>query len=318
MKAVVQNSYGSSKALSLKDIEKPIPGDNEVLVKAIAAAVNAGDLFTMKGSPYVVRFTVGFPRPKDFILGWDIAGIVESVGKNVKRFRPGDEVYGAVTGAFAEYACAEVHSFVTKPNNLDFQEAAAVPTAAVTALQRLRDGGRITRGQKVLITGASGGVGSFAVQIAKSYGAEVAGVCSSKKVDMVRSLGAEIVYPYDKKDFTESSERFDLILDNAGKYRFSAMKKVLTSNGLILPNSGHGGMGYVLKAFILASFDQHIGKMKVADLKTNDLKVIKDLIESGTIAPVIDRTFELDETPEALEYLEKGNARGKVIILINR
>jgi NADPH:quinone reductase-like Zn-dependent oxidoreductase len=317
MRAVVQNDYGSSKALSLKDVTKPVPKDNEVLVKVVAASVNAGDLFTMKGSPYMVRFTVGFPKPKDFIPGWDVAGIVDTVGRNVERFKAGDEVYAAVTGAFAEYVCAEEYLFEAKPDNLDFQAAAAVPTAAVTALQRLRDGGKITQGRKVLITGASGGVGSFAVQIARSFGAQVAGVCSSSKADLVRSIGAEVVYPYDKEDFTDTNERYDLILDNAGKNRFSDMKRILTPAGLVLPNSGHGGMGYVLKAFIAAPFDRQIGGMQVADLKTGDLKVIRELIESGAVTPVIDRTFKLEETPQALEYLENGKARGKIVIAVD-
>jgi NADPH:quinone reductase-like Zn-dependent oxidoreductase len=317
MKAIVQNDYGSSRALSLKDVAKPVPQDNEVLAKVVAASVNAGDLFALKGSPYSARFSVGFPKPKDYIPGWDVAGIVESVGRNVKRFQAGDEIYASVSSAFAEYVCAEELLFETKPGNLDFRAAAAVPTAAVTALQRLRDGGKITRGQKVLVTGASGGVGSFAVQIAKSFGAQVAGVCSSGKADLVRSVGAEVVYAYDKEDFTKSSERYNLILDNTGKNRFSDMKRVLTSTGLILPNSGHGGMGYVLRALIAAPFDRHIGEMKVADLKTGDLRVVRELIESGAVTPVVDRTFKLEETPQALEYLESGTARGKIVIAVD-
>ncbi|MFW3146897.1 MAG: NAD(P)-dependent alcohol dehydrogenase, partial [Thermoplasmatota archaeon] len=285
MKAIVQNGYGSVDFLSLKDVEKPEIKDNEVLVKVIASSVNAGDLFTVKGNPFMLRFSVGFPKPKDHILGWDVAGIVESVGKDAKKFKPGDQVYGSTDSAFAEFVVGEEVLFETKHKGLSFEEAAAIPTAALTALQRLRDGGSIRKGQKVLILGASGGVGSMAVQIARSFGCEVDGVCSSGKKDMVRSLGANKVYSYDKEDFTKSERRYDLILDNTGVNKFSDMKKVLTKNGLIMPNSGHGGMGYVIKAFAKAPFDKHVGTMKIADLKKGDLKLINGLIENGSLKP---------------------------------
>jgi NADPH:quinone reductase-like Zn-dependent oxidoreductase len=316
LKAVVQNGYGSTKYLTIKDVKKPSVKDNEVLVKVLAASVNAGDLFTVKGNPFMLRFEVGFPKPKDHILGWDVAGIVESVGKKVKRFKKGDEVYGSTKYAFAEFAAGEDIFFERKPKSFSFEEAAAIPTAALTALQRLRDGGKISKGQKVLILGASGGVGSMAVQIARSFGCEVHGVCSSSKKEMVRSLGAIRIYSYDKEDFTRSDQRYDLILDNTGRNGFSDMRRVLKKNGLILPNSGHGGMGYVTKAFAKAPFDKHIGIMKIADLKKGDLKVINRMIEKGLLKPHVDRTFSLKDTAEAMEYMDSGRVRGKVAIRI--
>lgn len=316
MKAVVQNGYGSTKYLTLKDVKKPSVKENEVLVKVLAASVNAGDLFTVKGSPFMLRFEVGFPKPKDHILGWDVAGIVDSVGKNVKRFKKGDEVYGSTKFAFAEFAAGEDIFFERKPKSLSFEEAAAIPTAALTALQRLRDGGNIRKDQKVLILGASGGVGSMAVQIARSFGCEVHGVCSSKKKDLVRSLGASRVYSYDKEDFTRSDQRYDLILDNTGRNGFSDMKRVLKKNGMIVPNSGHGGMGYVIKAFARAPFDRHVGTMKIADLKKGDLNTINGLIEDGSLRPFVDKVFSLEDTPKAIDYMDSGRVRGKIVIRI--
>jgi NADPH:quinone reductase-like Zn-dependent oxidoreductase len=314
MKAVVQNGYGKSDVLMVKEMPKPAPKDGEVLVKVTAASVNAGDLFTVQGSPYMLRFDVGFPKPKDYILGWDVTGTVEEIGSGVTRFAPGDAVFGSTNAAFAEYVVAEEAVLEFKPESLSFEEAAAVPTAALTALQRLRDGGDMKQGQKVLILGASGGVGSMAVQIAKFYGCEVHGVCSSQKTDLVRSLGAGRVYAYDKEDFTNSDERYDLILDNTGRNTFSAMKKILTENGLIMPNSGHGGMSYVIRAFARAPFDKQIGTMKIADLKKGDLLVIKDLIDAGRLKPNVDKVYSLEETPKAVEYMRQGHVRGKIVI----
>ncbi len=314
MKAIVLNGYGSTDYLNVKDVPKPDIKENEVLVRVKAASVNAGDLFAVKGSPYMIRMDVGFPKPKDYILGWDIAGIVELVGRNVGRLKPGDEVYGSVESAFAEYVVGEEILFEDKPKSLTFEEAAALPTAALTALQRLRDGGNIRKGQKVLILGASGGVGSLAVQIARSFGCEVDGVCHSRKIEMVKSLGADRVYSYDTEDFFRTDRRYDLILDNTGRNRFSDMKRILTEDGLIMPNSGHGGMSYVIKAFSMAPFDKHIGTMKIADLKKGDLKVINGLIEEGWIKPHVDRTFRLEETPRAFEYMDQGEVKGKIVI----
>jgi len=219
--------------------------------------------------------------------------------------------------AFAEYMVMDGEKLARKPSNLSFEEAAVVPTAAITALQRLRDGGNIKKGQKVLITGASGGVGSFAVQIAKYFGAEVTGVCRTDKVDMVRSLGADHVIDHKKKDFTQGNERYDLILDNVGKWKFSGMKKVLTPNGMIVPNSGHGGMKYVIKAFALASISKKIGGMKIADLNSRDFNFLKDLLETGQIKPVVDRVFPLKKTADALDYLDSGKVKGKIVIKVN-
>jgi NADPH:quinone reductase-like Zn-dependent oxidoreductase len=316
LKAIVQNGYGNPDVLMMKEITTPVPKENEVLVKVLAASVNAGDLFTVKGSPFMLRFDVGFPKPRDYILGWDIAGTVESVGKKVMRFKKGDEVYGSTKFAFAEYATGEDIMFELKPEGLSFEEAASIPTAALTALQRLRDGGDIRKGQKVLVLGASGGVGSMAVQIASSFGCDVDGVCNSGKKDMVKSLGADRVYCYDKEDFTRSERRYDLILDNTGRNKFSDMKKILTENGKILPNSGHGGMSYVIKAFAKAPFDKHMGTMKVADLKKGDLKIISNLIENGRLKPYVDKVFPLKDTPKAIDYMEKGKVRGKISIRI--
>lgn len=316
MKAIVQNGYGSPEVLKLKEVAKPEIKDNEVLVRVHASSVNAGDLFSMRGTPYMVRFSVGFPKPKDFILGWDFAGRVEGVGKNVKQFKIGDEVFGTCPGAFAEYVRVDAENLAMKPSNLTFEQTAAVPTAAITALQRLRDGGEIRKGHKVLIMGASGGVGSFAVQIAKTFGAEVTGVCSTGKMEMVRLAGADHVIDYKKNDFTKGIERFDFILDNVGNHTFSDLKKVLTPKGKIIPNTGHAGMGYVIKAFALAPFSRNIVGMKIADPNSKDLSFLKDLIESEKVTPIIDRIYPLKDTPEAMKYLESGQVKGKVIIKV--
>jgi NADPH:quinone reductase-like Zn-dependent oxidoreductase len=250
MKAIVQNEYGSPNVLKLKEVDKPVIKESDVLVRVHAAALNAGDYFSMRGSPWVVRFAVGFPKPKNYILGWDVAGHVQAVGKKVTRFQPGDEVFASCNGTLAVYACVAEDKLAMKPTNLTFEQAAAVPTAALTALQGLRDAGKVRPRQKVLINGASGGVGTFAVQIAKSFGAEVTGVCSTKNVDMVRSIGADHVIDYTKKDFTKSGLDYDLILDNVANRSFSDLRRALTPQGIIIPNSGHGGMGYVFKAFL--------------------------------------------------------------------
>jgi len=318
VKAIVQNGYGGPDVLELKEVERPRIREDQVLVKVLASSVNAGDLFAVRGSPAMIRFSLGFPRPKDHILGWDVAGIVEEAGKDVKDVQPGDEVFGATESAFAEFAVMGPGTLAEKPARLSWNEAAAVPTAAITALQRLRDGGKIGAGQRVLITGASGGVGSFAVQIAKFFGAEATGVCRTAKAAMVGSLGADRVIDHEKEDFTKGGRTFDLILDNAGRWAFSDMKKVLAPGGLILPNSGHGGMPYVIKAFVLASISKSVGGMKVADVNRKDLDFLRDLLEAGKIRPVVDRVFSLDETADALRYLDAGGGGGKVVIEVRR
>ena len=314
MKAIVQNEYGSPDVYELKEIDKPMVKDDEVLVRVHAAGLNAGDYFAMRGEPYMIRMSVGWPKPKNFIPGWDVAGTVEAVGHNVEQFQPGDEVFGACTGTCAEYVCAGEDKFALKPANLTFEQAAAVPTAAVTALRGLRDAGKVQPGQKVLINGASGGVGTFAVQVAKALGAEVTGVCSTGKVDMVRSIGANHVIDYTQEDFTQSGPRYDLILDNVGNHSFSDLRRALTPLGVIIPNSGHGGMGYVFKAFLLSPFMRQQERPFIATPNSEDLVVLKEMIEAGKITPVIDRTYPLSETPEAFRYLDEGHAQGKVVI----
>lgn len=316
MKAIVQNDYGLPDLLELKEVDQPPVKNRDVLVRVHAAALNAGDFFSMKGSPWLVRLFVGFPKPRNHVPGWDAAGRVEAVGRRVERFRPGDEVFGSCRGTLAEYACAAEDGFETKPANLTFEQAAAVPTAALTALQGLRDAGNVQPGQKVLINGAAGGVGTFAVQIAKWLGAEVTGVCSTRNVDLVRSLGADDVIDYTREDFTGKARRYDLILDNVGNRPFSECRRALAPGGRLLPNTGHAGMGYVLGAFALSLFMRSQGRPFIARGRAEDLLVLKDLIEAGKVKPVIDRTYLLSETPEALGYVGQGHARGKVIILV--
>jgi NADPH:quinone reductase-like Zn-dependent oxidoreductase len=316
MKAIVHNRYGSPDVLEYKEIDPPVLRDDDVLLRVHATSVNAGDLFTMRGSPWLVRLTTGFPRPKDHVLGWDAAGVVEAIGKNVTRFQPGDAVYCACSGAFADFARARENAVALKPASLSFEQAAAVPTAGLTALQGLRDVGKVQPGQKVLINGASGGVGTFAVQIAKAFGAEVTGVCSTRNVEMVRSLGADHVVDYTQEDFTRSGQRYDLILDNAASRSFGDLRRALTPQGLILPNSGHGGMTYVIKSFALAPFMHQQGKMYVAQSNSADMEALTELIEAGKVKPVIDRTYALREARQAFRYLEEEHARGKVVLTV--
>jgi NADPH:quinone reductase-like Zn-dependent oxidoreductase len=316
MKAIVQNAYGSPDALKLKEVEVPAIKENEVLVSVHAASLNAGDYFSMRGSPWLVRTTVGFPNPKDYILGWDMSGSVEAVGNQVTRFQPGDEVFATCSATLAEYGRVAEDKLALKPANLTFEQAAAVPTAALTALQGLRDVGRVQPGQKILINGASGGVGTFAVQIAKALGAEVTGVCSTRNVDMVRSLGADHIIDYTQEDFMQSGKRYDLILDNVANRSFSDLRRALTPGGMIIPNSGHGGMGYVIKAFLLSPFMRQQGSMFLASPNNKDLVILKEFIEAGKLTPVIDKTYPLRDTPEAFRYLEEEHARGKVVITV--
>ena len=316
MKAIVQSGYGSPDVLALKDVAKPAVKDDQVLVRVHAISINAGDYFTMRGSPWLVRFSTGFPKPKDYILGWDMAGRVEAVGSAVTQFQPGDAVFGAVSHAFADYIVAAAGKLAPKPANLTFEQAAAVPTAGLTALQGLRDAGKVQPGQKVLINGAAGGVGTFAVQIGKALGAEVTGVCSTRNVEMVRTIGADHVVDYTKEDFTRSGQRYDLILDNVGNRAFSDMRRVLTPHGRIIPNSGHGGMSYVIKAFLLAPVMRQQDKPLMATVNGRDMVALKELIEAGKVTPVIDRTYPFEEIPPALGYAAEGHARGKVVITV--
>ena len=321
MKAIVQHCYGPPDVLKLEDIEKPTPADDELLIKIHAASVNPLDWHYMRGKPYIMRMDAGMGTPKTARLGVDFAGTVEAVGKNVTRFKPGDEVFGAKRGAFAEYVSVhEDRAFVLKPANVTFEQAASVPIAAITALQALRDKGKIQPGQKVLINGASGGVGTFAVQIAKSFGAEVTGVCSTRNVDMVRSLGADHVIDYTKEDFTESDQRYDLIVDNVGNHPLLKTRRVLKPEGTFVivggPKEGSwiGPMTIPLKAFMLSPFVSQELVFLFADITQEDLTLIGELIQSGKVTPVIDRRYRLNEVPDAIGYLEEGHARGKVII----
>ena len=316
MKAIVQNAYGSPDLLELKTVDKPRVRGNEVLVRVHAAALNAGDYFSMKGSPWLARFSVGFPKPKDYILGWDAAGEVEEVGENVKGFIPGEAVFGACSHTLAEVVTATEDSFASKPANLTFEQAAAVPTAALTALQGLRDAGKVQPGQKVLINGASGGVGTFAVQIAKALGAEVTAVCSSRNADLMRSIGADHVVDYTREDFCATGQLYDLILDNVGNRSFSDCRRALTPAGILVPNTGHAGMGYVLKAAVRSLYARQQGKLFVARPNRADLELLKELIEAGQVRPIIDRTYRLSETAAALQYVGEGHTRGKVVILV--
>jgi NADPH:quinone reductase-like Zn-dependent oxidoreductase len=316
MKAIVQNDYGTSDVLKLAEVPQPEMKDNQVLVRVKAVSLNAGDVFGMRGNPWPIRFIAGFPKPKNYILGWDMAGVVKAVGSSVTQFRPGDEVFAACSSALAEYTSVAEDKLALRPANITFEQAAAIPTAAVTALKGLRNVGKLQRGQKVLINGASGGVGTFAVQIAKALGAEVAGVCSTRNVDLVRSLGADDVVDYTQEDFTQSERRYDLILDNVASHSFSDLMRVLTPHGLIVPNSGHSGMGYVFKAFLLSPFLRQLGSMYLAVPNGKDLTQLKEWIETGKVKPVIERTCPLREAPEAFRYLDKEHARGKVVITV--
>src|SRR6266851_4952874 len=322
MKAIVYCEYGSPDVLKLENIEKPTPGDDEVLVRVRAASVNPLDWHYMRGTPYFMRMQAGLRKPKVTRLGVDYAGTVEAVGRNVKRFQPGDEVFGGRTGAFAEYVSVrEDRAVVLKPANLTFEQAASVPIAAITALQSLRDKGKIQPGQKVLINGASGGVGTFAVQIAKSFGAEVTGVCSTRNVDMVRSIGADHVIDYTKEDFTKSEQRYDLIIDNVGNRSLSECRGILTPKGRYVmvggPSSGWiDPLPRALGALVMSRFVSQDMVMFIAQLNQRDLTILGDLMQAGKVKPVIDRQYKLSEVPKAIGYLEEGHARGKVIVAV--
>jgi NADPH:quinone reductase-like Zn-dependent oxidoreductase len=323
MKAIVQDEYGSPDVLKLREIDKPEVKDDEVLVRVRAASVNPADWHYMRGVPYIMRPQSGLGKPKNAVLGRDIAGQVEGLGKGVTRFRPDDGVFANVEGGgFAEYASVSDAVLVPKPANLTFEQAAAVPLAALTALQGLRDAGKLQPAQKVLIIGASGGVGTFAVQIAKSFGADVTGVCSTRNVELVRSLGADDVIDYTQEDFTQSGQKYDLIVQLAGTRSPSDCRRALTSKGTLLLSSGEsrgrwlGPVGRMIKAAALSPFvSQKLGSF-LAKSDQSDLEFVKELIEAGKMKPVIDRTYPLSETPEAISYLEEGHARGKVVITV--
>jgi NADPH:quinone reductase-like Zn-dependent oxidoreductase len=320
MKGLVARCYGGPEVLAVEQVAKPIPADDQLLVKVHAAALNPLDWHFMRGSPYVMRLSAGIGSPKETRVGVDFAGTVEAVGKSVTRFKPGDEVFGGADGAVAEYVVVRESRGVTlKPANVTFEQAASLPVAAVTALQGLRDKGEIKAGQKVLINGASGGVGTFAVQIAKHYGAEVTGVCSTRNVELVRSLGADHVIDYTKDDFTLGDARYDIILDNVSNRSLSEIRRVLEPQAhLVVVGAGKGDwigpLMPMIKAAVVSPFiDQKVDSF-LARLDQNDLKFLGDLMQAGQMTAVIDRRYAFDDAAKAMAYLETGRARGKVVV----
>ncbi len=322
MKAIVYTKYGTPDVLQFKEVEKPAPKDDEVLIKVHAASLNAYDWHALTADIFLVRLMgFGLLKPKNKILGADIAGRVEAVGRNATQFEPGDDVFGVIgRGGFAEYACARENRLVSKPINLSFEEAAAVPMAALTALQGLRDKGRIQPGQKVLINGASGGVGTFAVQIAKSFGAEVTAVCSTGKMDTARSIGADQVIDYTKEDFTKNGQHYDLIFAANGYHPILDYRRALGPKGIYVVAGGT--MAQMFQAMLLGPWISMAGSKKMggvsAKVKQDDLVFIKELLEAGRVRPVIGRRYPLSEVPEALQYLGEGHARGKVVITLEQ
>jgi NADPH:quinone reductase-like Zn-dependent oxidoreductase len=321
VKAVVYRRFGSPDVLEYEEIDKPTPKDDEVLIRVHAASVNPFDRHLIRGEPYIVRFIMGLSKSKVKRPGVDVSGLVEATGRNVTRFRPGDEVFGSCRGSFAEYVCAPESALVTKPGNVTFEQAASVPVAGYTALQALRNKGHVRAGQKVLINGASGGVGTFAVQIAKSFGADVTGVCSMRKGEMVRSIGADQVIDYTREDFTRSGRLYDLILDSAGNHSLSAFRRVLTPRGIcVIVGGPYRGVIPLLARLISAIVSSLFSSRKVVIVSARgnkeDLAILRDLMEAGKVKPVIDRVYRLSEAAQAVHYLEQGHARGKVVIAI--
>ncbi len=320
MKAIVYRCYGSPDVLEFEDIEKPTPTDDEVLVKIHTASVNPLDWHYMRGSPYLMRLGTGLSRPNRIGLGVDFSGTVESVGANVTRFKPGDEVFGGGNGAFAEYVTIrEDRALVLKPAGVSFEQAASAPIAAITALQALRDKGKIKPGQKVLINGASGGVGTFAVQIAKSFGAEVTGVCSTRNVQMVRSIGADHVIDYKKEDYTQSGQTWDLIIDMVGNHSLLDNRKALAPEGIFVIIGGPKGNWLAplmspVKALMLSPFVDQEFVMMIAKMSPDDLATLGVLMQTGEVVPVIDRRFQLRDTADAIRFSEKGHAQGKIMV----
>jgi NADPH:quinone reductase-like Zn-dependent oxidoreductase len=323
MKAAVYTRYGPPEVLRINDLETPVPKDDEVLLRVRAASVNPYDWHFMRGIPYFLRIGAGLLKPKATRLGVDVAGQVEAVGSKVNGFKPGDKVFGTCRGAFAEYGCACESSFAIKPDNLSFEQAASIPIAGLTALQSLRDKGHIQSGQKVLINGAAGGVGTFAVQIAKSFGAEVSAVCSTRNVDMVRSVGADHAIDYTREDFTRSGQRYDLILDLVANHSLSACRRVLNPKGIyVVAGVGPGKSVFILLGRAIAGallgvfVPQHFSVFG-AKLRKDDLIILGELMRTGKVTPVIDRVYPLTEVSDAIRYLELGHARGKVVIAVS-
>jgi len=329
MKAAVYTEYGPPDVVQIVDVEKPVPKDDEVLIKVRAASVNPYDWHFMRGIPYPLRIAAGMRKPKNKRLGVDVAGHVEAVGRNVKQFKPGDEVFGAGRGAFAEYVLATEEKMVLKPPNVTFEQAASVPIAGLTALQGLRrgglgDNGKVHLERKVLINGAAGGVGTFGVQIAKSFGADVTGVCSTRNIDMIRSIGSDQVIDYTQADFTKSGQRYDLIFDCIANHSLSAFQRVLNPKGCyIMVGAADGGgqwmtgfLTRLLKAIVMSWFASQKLVMVGAKISKEDLAIMGEFLKTGKVTPVIDRRYSLSEAAEAIRYLEEGHARGKVVITL--
>lgn len=321
MKAIVYNRYGPPEVLRYEEVEKPAPKEDEVLIRVRAASVNPLDWRLMRGTPSFVRLMMGLSESKLKRPGVDVAGRVEAVGPKVTRLRVGDAVFGSCRGAFAEYVCTPESSVVTKSANVTFEEAAAVPIAGYTALQALRNKGHVQAGQRVLINGAAGGVGTFAVQIAKSLGAEVTGVCSTRNVEMVRSIGADRVIDYTQEDFTKSGQRYDVIVDSAGNHSVSEVRRAMSPAGICVAVGGPW-LGYIplltemIKAAVSSRFSDRKIRTLLARRNPEDLATLSDLLESGKVKPVIDRRYGLSDVPEAMRYMEEGHARGKVVIMV--
>jgi len=326
MKAITYTQYGSPDVMQLQEIPQPTPGDNQLLIKIHATAANPSDWRFLRASPFLARLEAGLFKPKNNILGFDIAGVVEAVGKNARQFKVGDAVFGDIStfafsgGGFAEYAAVPEEAVILKPPALSFEQAAALPLAGITALQGLRDYGHLQNGEKVLINGASGGVGTFAVQIAKALGAEVTGVCSTRNLDLVRSLGADAVIDYTQADFTHSGQQYDLIFDMVGNRKIGDLKRVLRQDGRCVVG-GFTTMGHLFHVMLVGAWvsrgsSQKFSQMPSAKANQPDLLFLKELAETGKITPVIDRTYPLEETPDAIRYLETSRARGKVVVMV--
>ncbi|WP_214408638.1 NAD(P)-dependent alcohol dehydrogenase [Sphaerisporangium fuscum] len=321
MKAILQDRYGPAEVLRLGEIDPPAPGDDEVLVRVRAAGVDSGVVHLTTGLPYAVRLAAGLRAPRGKVPGMAVAGVVEAAGRNVTGFHPGDEVFGTCQGAFAEYALARQDKLAPKPATLTFEQAAAVPVSATTALRGLREPGKVQPGQKVLVTGAGGGVGSYTVQLAKAFGAEVTGVCGTDKADLVRSLGAGHVIDYTREDFTDGPARYDVILDIAGDRPLSRLRRVLTPGGTLVLMGGEGGgrwtgMGRQFRATLLSPFVRHRLRVLVAMPRGADLRDLAELIDAGQVTPVVTRTYPLGEAPDAVRYVAGGHARGKVVVTV--
>ncbi len=322
MKAIVQDRYGTADILQLKEIDRPPVGDDDVLVRVRAAGIHQGDWHLMTGLPYIARLGLGLRRPRTSVRGMDVAGVVEAVGKDVTQFQPGDEVFGWCEGSFAEYARAPQSHFLRKPSGLSFEQAAVVPISGMTALQGLRDAGKVQAGQRVLVIGAAGGVGSFAVQIAKALGGQVTGVCSTTKIELVRSIGADHIVDYTREDFTRSAQRYDLIIDTAGRRPLRQLRRALSPAGTLVLVGGEGGDRLLggfqrhIWAALLSPFVRQQLRMLVSVERSEDLAVLRDLIDAGSVTPLIDRTYPLCDTAEAMRHLARGHAAGKTVISV--